>query len=49
MFKIVTPANYVVCSDIDALKEAVSCKRELIEIDKSDGTYEEGFYKIVRQ
>ena len=45
--KIITNDGYVVC-ECESLKEAAQCKAELIAIDKSDGTYEKGFYKIVR-
>ena len=45
--KIITNDGYVVC-ECESLKEAAQCKAELIAIDKADGTYEKGFYKIVR-
>ena len=44
--KIITNDGYVVC-ECESLKEAAQCKAELIAIDKADGTYEKGFYKIV--
>ena len=45
--KIITDVGYVVC-ECSSFKEAVQCRAELNEIDKEDGTYEKGFYKIVR-
>ena len=45
--KIITNDGYVVC-ECESFKEAAQCKAELIAIDKADGTYEKGFYKIVR-
>ena len=45
--KIITDGGYVVC-ECSSFKEAVECRAELIAIDKEDGTYEKGFYKIVR-
>ena len=45
--KIITNDGYVVC-ECESLKEAAQCKAELIAIDKADGTYDKGFYKIVR-
>lgn len=47
MFNVICADGYVVC-ECDSLKEAVQCKAELITIDKADGVYEKGFYKIVR-
>lgn len=47
MFNVCTTDGYVVC-ECDSLKEAAQCKAELIDIDKADGVYEKGFYKIVR-
>ena len=47
MFNVCTTDGYVVC-ECDSLKEAAQCKAELIAIDKADGVYEKGFYKIVR-
>ena len=47
MFKVCATDGYVVC-ECDSLKEAAQCKAELIAIDKADGVYEKGFYKIVR-
>ena len=44
---IVAKTGYVVCPEC-TLVEAAQCKKELIEIDKADGTYEKGFYAIVR-
>ena len=45
--KIIASDGYVVC-ECESLKEAAQCKEELSAIDKADGTYEKGFYKIVR-
>ena len=45
--KIIASDGYVVC-ECESLKEAAQCKAELIAIDKADGTYEKGFYKIIR-
>lgn len=39
--------GYVLC-ECNSLKEAAQCKAELIAIDKADGVYTKGFYKIVR-
>lgn len=47
MFKVCATDGYVVC-ECGSLKEAAQCKAELIAIDKADGVYEKGFYKIVR-
>jgi hypothetical protein len=47
MFNVICADGYVVCK-CDSLKEAAQCKAELITIDKADGVYEKGFYKIVR-
>ena len=48
LYNIVTPDNYVVCNDC-TWKEAVGCLLQLTEMDKIDGTYEEGFYRIEAQ
>ena len=45
--KIITNDGYVVC-ECESLKEDAQCKAELIAIDKEDGTYEKGFYKIYK-
>lgn len=48
MFNVICATDgYTVC-ECNSLKEAASCKLELITIDKIDGVYEKGFYKIVR-
>lgn len=47
MFKVCATDGYVVC-ECGSLKEAAQCKAELIAIDKADGVYKKGFYKIVR-
>lgn len=47
MFNVITKDNYVVC-ECTTLEEAAHCKRELNAMDKADGVYEKGFYKIVR-
>lgn len=44
---ICTTDRYVVC-ECNSFEEAAQCKAELIAIDKVDGVYEKGFYKIVR-
>lgn len=44
---VVAPNGEKVCF-CESLKEAARCRAELIAIDKADGTYEKGFYKIVR-
>lgn len=48
MFNVICATDgYVVCG-CNSLKEAAQCKLELIAIDKEDGVYEDGFYKIVK-
>ena len=45
-YNVVTTDGYVVCDNC-TLQEAHGCRLELMHIDKLDGTYEKGFYKIV--
>lgn len=47
MFNVICADGYVVCK-CNSLEEAAQCKVELIAIDKADGVYKKGFYKIVR-
>ena len=47
MFNFICNDGYVICK-CNTLKEAAGSKAELIAIDKADGVYEKGFYKIVR-
>ena len=47
MFNIITNDGYVVC-ECTTLEEAAHCKMELNAMDKRDGVFEKGFYKIVR-
>lgn len=44
---IIAPNGYIVC-ECESMLKAVRCRKELIDTDKSDGTYEKDFYKIVR-
>lgn len=47
LFNIIETENeYIVCNDC-TFKESIECFLQLIEMDKLDGTYKEGFYKIV--
>ena len=48
MWEIRTKFNELVCGDC-TFKEAVAMKHELIDMDKADGTYEKGFYVMVRK
>lgn len=45
---IIAETGEVVCSDCATLTEAAQCKKELVELDRAYGVYEEGFYKIKR-
>lgn len=46
MYNIITPSGYAVYNGM-SFKEAFFCKRDLTKIDKSKGTYEEDYYKII--
>ena len=46
-YQVVTKDGIVVCDNCTE-EEAIGCRRELITIDKADGTYEKGFYVIRR-
>lgn len=45
-YSIVTHDGCIVLHDLTR-SEAIKCKRELIRIDKADGTYEPHFYRII--
>ena len=46
-YDIITPDGYIVCDNLTR-SEAIQCKRELIRMDKLDGTYEPHFYRIIK-
>ena len=46
-YQVVTKDGEVVCDDCTFV-EAAQCRKELIELDKADGTYEQGFYILKR-
>ena len=47
MWNVITKDGEVVCGMCKSRHEAWLCFVELIKMDKADGVFEEGFYKIV--
>lgn len=46
---VVTKDGLAICVDCENHHEAMMCIAELIKLDKQDGVFQQGYYKIVDQ